>query len=273
MGLFKPDIDKLSKNKNIKRLIKALEYEDKSVETTNQIRKDAEEALIKNAIYISVKDLSVAEEDAIRGMINFKSLPIHISAKLLHRGMDINFGKYEGFLIEWQVLSAEVDKVLLLSVKSLDCKPYNEIQSDVTWETCTLRKWLNGEFVSGSFSQEEQSQILLVINKNPDNLKYNIPGGRDTSDKVFCLSYDEVDKYMPSEKYRMCCPTEYAKRQGVYACANKACAWWLRSPGSIASMAEDINEYGTINHVGYDVDGDNNCMDGVRPALWLNLKS
>ena len=58
--------------------------------------------------------------------------------------------------IEWQVLKVESDRVLMVSKYCLDCKKYNETYTDVTWETCTLRKWLNNDFKKAAFSTEEQ---------------------------------------------------------------------------------------------------------------------
>ena len=46
--------------------------------------------------------------------------------------------------IKWRILSVdENNNALLLADKGLDCKPYNENEEDVTWETCSLRTWLN----------------------------------------------------------------------------------------------------------------------------------
>lgn len=41
--------------------------------------------------------------------------------------------------------------MLLLSEKSLDEKPYNMKAANVTWETCTLRDWLNNTFIHEAF--------------------------------------------------------------------------------------------------------------------------
>lgn len=45
--------------------------------------------------------------------------------------------------IEWLVLEKKDNKSLIISKYALDCQPYNERKENVTWETCTLRKWLN----------------------------------------------------------------------------------------------------------------------------------
>ncbi|MBP3696995.1 MAG: hypothetical protein J6J45_05560, partial [Clostridia bacterium] len=63
----------------------------------------------------------------------------------------ITFGSYEQDNdlsngkepIEWLVLDKQDGKVLVISKYALDAKPYNDEYVDVTWETCTLRSWLN----------------------------------------------------------------------------------------------------------------------------------
>ena len=68
----------------------------------------------------------------------------------------ITFGKYEQDNnvgngredIEWLVLDVKDNKALIISKYGLDCQPYNASQAEVTWENCTLRKWLNDNFLS-----------------------------------------------------------------------------------------------------------------------------
>ena len=48
--------------------------------------------------------------------------------------------------IKWQILSKNGNDLFLLADKALDCKAYNETYTGVTWETCTLRTWLNDDF-------------------------------------------------------------------------------------------------------------------------------
>ena len=46
--------------------------------------------------------------------------------------------------IQWIVLEVVKDeKVLLLSQNAIACKPFNYGFGDCTWETSSLRKWLN----------------------------------------------------------------------------------------------------------------------------------
>ena len=50
--------------------------------------------------------------------------------------------------------------MLVISRYGLDCKPYNTEYEEITWETCSLRSWLNGEFYETAFIPEEKNVIL-----------------------------------------------------------------------------------------------------------------
>lgn len=115
----------------------------------------------------------------------------------------IVFGHYEqdGDLsngpepIEWEIVSEEDGRLLLISRYALDCQPYNNENAASTWETCSLRAWLNDDFVNTAFSSAEQEYIIPATLTNPDNEIWGIEGGNDTEDMVFCLSYEEVMQY------------------------------------------------------------------------------
>ena len=47
--------------------------------------------------------------------------------------------------IVWRVLVVEGDKALLISDICLVAKPYNTKWEAFTWESCTLRAWLNAD--------------------------------------------------------------------------------------------------------------------------------
>ena len=113
--------------------------------------------------------------------------------------------------IEWRVLTVENGRALVISEKLLDCVKYNEGYTDVTWETCTLRKWMNGEFLNKAFSSSEQSKIATVTNQNPDNPEYGTQGGNATQDRIFALSIEEANQYFRNDGDRMAAPTVYPR--------------------------------------------------------------
>lgn len=145
-------------------------------------------------------------------------------------GNYVSFGTYpqtkagnDATPIEWLVLARDGNKALLISRYGLDAQPYNKDNTSVTWETCTLRTWLNGMFYNKAFSSAEQAAILTT---NVDNSKsqcysgWNTSGGNNTQDKVFLLSYAEASKYFgvtynSSNTKSRVAPTAYAIAQGA----------------------------------------------------------
>lgn len=172
--------------------------------------------------------------------------------------------------IEWLVLAKEGTKILVISKEALDCKPYNTSYTDVTWETCTLRKWLNNGFINAAFSADERTMIPTVTvsaDKNPD---YSTNPGNATQDQVFLLSITEANKYFSSGSARQCKPTDYAVANGAGENDSGNCWWWLRSPGYCRDDAALVGNVGDVDERGYIVIGD---YGAVRPALWIDLNS
>ena len=177
--------------------------------------------------------------------------------------------------IEWIVLAKEDGKALVISRYALDCSQYDTSKSDVTWETSSLRKWLNGPFLNTFRAEERNSMIETTVtaDKNPS---YSTSPGNDAADKVFLLSIAEVNRYFGSDEARQCVPTDYAKAQGVWKSRNYAigdratCCWWLRSPGSLSDHAALVLDDGAVETDGRAV---YNILGGVRPALWIDLGS
>lgn len=186
--------------------------------------------------------------------------------------------------IEWLILARYGNKALLISRYGLDAQPYNTDFTNVTWETCTLRTWLNGTFYNKAFSSAEQSAILTT---NVNNSKYqcysgwSTNGGNNTQDKVFLLSYAEANKYFgvtydnSSNTKSRVAPTAYAIAQGGRKSPSKktadgtAAGWWLlRSPGSYQRYAAYVSSDGSLSDHNVDYGS-----ASVRPALWVNVET
>ena len=186
--------------------------------------------------------------------------------------------------IEWLVLARDGDKALLISRYGLDAQPYNKDHTSVTWETCTLRTWLNGTFYNKAFSSAEQAAILTTNVDNSKNQCYSgwsTSSGNNKQDKVFLLSYAEANKYFgvtydnSSNTKSRVAPTAYAIAQGAWTSySNKttdstyAGWWWLRSPGTYQDYAAIVYFVGSLDFNYVDSDS-----GSVRPALWVNLES
>ena len=176
--------------------------------------------------------------------------------------------------IEWIVLESDDETALLISRYALDAQPYNTKYKSITWEKCTLRRWLNNQFYNRAFSTEERKTILksnVSADKNPS---YSTNPGNATKDSVFLLSIAEADKYFASDEARMCALTDYAIQQGAgrsvsYTVDGRpACWWWLRSPGSSSSCAALVSYGGS-----FSVGGDYFYYSGgaVRPCIRIQL--
>lgn len=195
---------------------------------------------------------------------------------MLRRTDTICFGRYaqeengSPKPIEWQVLARENRRMLVISKYALDCKPYHTEYTAVTWEACSLRKWLNGTFINNAFSSGEQSRIQTTTVTADKNPSYSTSPGNNTTDKVFLLSITEVNQYFSSNSALECQGTAYCYAQGAYKGSNGNCWWWLRSPGLDSYSAAYVSNGGSV----YD-DGDSVNYDrgAVRPALWINLGS
>ncbi len=208
-----------------------------------------------------------------------KKQEVLIKLKSAQTGDIVTFGNYEqdgntgngAEPIEWLVLDKKDDRMLVISRYGLDGQPYNTIDTAVTWETCTLRNWLNSEFYNTAFSDSEKASVITTTVENPNNARRGTQGGNATSDNVFCLSIDEANRYFASDEARATKPTEYAVSRGASTWTEKDqfagnCWWWLRSPGSTQSDAADVRKDGYVVDSGFYV------YDGrfaVRPALWI----
>lgn len=176
--------------------------------------------------------------------------------------------------IEWLVLTKENNKILVVSDKALDCKPYNQSRDYVTWETCSLRNWLNNDFINAAFTAEERAMIPTVTVSADMNPEYNTNPGNATKDRVFLLSIVETEKYFTSDEARKCVPTEYAISNGAYTSdsytkgGKVTCWWWLRSPGGNRNRAAYVDLDGSVFRNGYFVSYDDGS---VRPALWISI--
>lgn len=212
--------------------------------------------------YILLKDISY--KDSKEKCAEIKTKYNQILMRKAAVGDKITFGTYEqdnvtsngAEDIEWLVLAKENNKILVISDKALDSQPYNEKRQSITWEQCSLRKWLNDSFLNAAFNEEERALIQITAVYDPFN---------PTKDKIFLFSIYEATKYLRKDQ-RACAKTIYAQTPRAYL-NNSFCCWWLRSSS---------RDFAAI------VDNDGSC-DGkecvviyqdvfVRPALWISIE-
>ncbi len=163
-------------------------------------------------------------------------------------GMDKN-----GDTIEWIVLEKSNNKALLLSKYLLTSHMFNDVYTYIDWENCTLRKWLNSEYINTIFSKKEQGSILTA-----DVISDDAYSNKDcvvTEDKLFLLSFDEVNKYFSTDNQRVA----FYKDGGSNV-------WWLRVGSATVGGIRVVSSDGETGGNGYRCD---DVGPGVRPALWV----
>ena len=203
----------------------------------------------------------------------------------------MKFGKYN-----WRVLDSQDDKKLILTEDIVEVRPYDAEFTDeydygnLVWEACSLRRYLNGEFLSG-FTGEEQGRIIETKVVTPNNEWYGIWGGKSTHDRVFLLSLEEADRYFggsgdylgerrkdldfDADRYFERDDGGYfsngydsdraAKHGGIPA------FWWLRSPGIHRASAAAVFYNGGVCVFGLDIGAILDAVCGVRPAMWVRV--
>lgn len=202
----------------------------------------------------------------------------------LKKGDVVRFGRYPQKKdpaaapepIEWIVLETGGKSAKLISRYGLTAKAYDEPpRRPVTWENCTLRRWLNGEFLQTAFTEAEQERLAVVTVEAEAGPFY--AERNDTLDKVFLPETDEAEQYFGNNAERICIPTEKAAAEGVYTGKNpgEGCWWWLRTPG--ISMPDFIcvtDADGSFDEDGFPAEtfeANGNGNIAVRPVIVLKL--
>ena len=204
--------------------------------------------------------------------------------------------------IKWRIIEVNDKAVTLLSDREMDCAPYNTVDTEVNWESCTLRSFLNGydascnsagidysnspsdSFFGTAFLPEEQQGIIPDAVENPKNSYYGTDCGNTTLDRVFILSSADVFSseaagrhgfYMgngvddPARRFR---PTMYAMARGTWYSPVEAYRgngfWFMRTNGYTGATATYICDFGYIYNRGTGVI----CNDsGILPAIRVDL--
>lgn len=217
----------------------------------------------------------------------------------------VQYFRYEP--IKWRILNVNGNDALLLSEKAVDAQRYHTTRESVTWETCTMRSWLNGydssfngnaedytklNFINHAFTSDERSAIKTtkVINDTYQTTFRSIVlnwikttkvinDTDHTGDKIFLLSENEVCNSDTAVSYGFeeFCDTSYAR-----VCEGSAFVtamygdeedfgvgyyWWWLRSQGITDHTAFVNYDGGVYDAFY-VD----CSGvAIRPALHLDL--
>ena len=200
-------------------------------------------------------------------------------------GSIIVFGDYQ-----WKILDIKDGKMLILTDEIIEQRDYHDKKENITWEHSEIRNFLNNDFFE-RFSASDKERILTTLNKNADNPWYTSCGGRDTVDRVFLLSLDEVvrlyfgdssrllDNPKKNQRYWFDRKDENnIKRRALFI--DSPWWWWTRTPGKNNKVSIYIHGDGNIGIQGNGISKTSfNTLHyitksnegGVRPAIWVKL--
>lgn len=217
-------------------------------------------------------DEAIAAFEALKGYKDSaKKIEFANYIKSITLGSSWNLGTYEQDAnaangketIEWIILDKKGTQLLLISKYALDCQTYNTENDDVTWETSSLRAWLNATFYGNAFSEQDQALIVQSLVSADLHPTHQTPAGNATEDHLFLLSHVEAEKYFTKDADRLCTATPYALSQG----AREDCRWWLRTPTYNLRVVSYVSGDGSISRYGDSI----NNAEAIRPAMWIDL--
>ena len=220
-------------------------------------------------------------------------------------GSEVYFGRYEHDddlsngpdPLPWQVIAVEDNRALLLTRDVISFEGnsgYSYIninmylQNDTgdgssginwagrtNWENSELRYSLNTDFLDEAFLPEEQKAILTTLVKaEPHPLSDAGVVGNDTQDKIFILSYSEVERYLPEPTMRLSQLIQTDRsRLGDAIPDTPTAAWCLRAP-RLAALYKTSYRY--VHTCGISKDGElvrdiSGQGLGQRLACWVDL--
>lgn len=141
--------------------------------------------------------------------------------------------------IDWVVLNILDEKMLLITREIIEKRPFHQSYDSVNWDTCSLRAYLNGDFIR-RFCTDDLTRIAR---------------GKNSDDTVFLLSVEEANLYFADDLQRI------AHFRGTPR-------WWYLRTTGIGNHVAFVDKDGTINTHGCRVD---NPYCGVRAAIYLKM--
>lgn len=149
--------------------------------------------------------------------------------------------------VSWRILAIRNNRVLVISDKVLDARPFASIDPDFdgeyqqrngkldldawvkdhpsrrnaivkkyktpqTWDISDIRPWLNGVFFRELFTSEEQRLILNTELEPVENPLDRSQRTKRTKDKLFLLSLEEIGLYFAKEGAALECKTSGSSR-------------------------------------------------------------
>ncbi|MDR1698133.1 MAG: DUF6273 domain-containing protein [Erysipelotrichaceae bacterium] len=171
--------------------------------------------------------------------------------------------------IKWRVL--DEDRGMVLSDKILEAKEFSEYMKYSTdWQYSSLRFYLNDQWLSNSFTQDEKD--LILYSEHLGDSSFSGAYVNSTLDYVYLPSGVEyMDPHLGFENdlgfddARRSVATDYARATGCFFFMSNCGIYHSRSAATGGQMVCWSGEDGQINYAAA-----NNPSIGVRPALNLD---
>lgn len=185
-----------------------------------------------------------------------------------------NDGTYHYFKFEpikWRVMDVTDHLAYLISDVALDTQKYNQEARDVSWNTSSLRSWLNGYDASNNqagIDYRSNNFMNTAFGSNEKDILIST-----NNDKVTILSEEALkntNSYgFHKQDSRTCKASEYAQAMGAHPDSFGACNWWTSTNGNSSLTAKYIQQSGESYTKGYSVAYAGNV---VRVAVTIDLK-
>ncbi len=175
----------------------------------------------------------------------------------------ITLGTYSGSSISWIPITYDYEnrKIFLLSEKVLLNMAHMDSTSTLSyymWSESLIRTWLNGEFLTGSFTDSEKS---LILDTTLETLISGTKTKENTEDKIFLVSRSDISGLDTST-------TKAVNLSG------NATSWWTRdgNEGTETTSSSTDKYVYTFDSDGYGSNISSGTTNrGVRPAMWISF--
>ena len=166
--------------------------------------------------------------------------------------------------IKWRILSLDGSNALLIADMNIDSRRFNDDYChSITWEDSSIRQWLNGDFYTTAFNEDERGSFIQTAS---DNLY--LLSSEDTLNKDYGFSIHSDNASITRQTKN----TDYAICKGAWTDDSDDCTgngwWWLSSPGSMPYDAAYVSSNGSEDLTGYIAVNDGG---GVRPVMNIDL--
>ena len=195
----------------------------------------------KGRFYMTLGMYSYAMDnfDRLGGKFQTDQLSFACKLALIREGepnTSVRFGDYK-----WKILdkSQEEQTAILIAADigeghDLRAVSYHETDEDVTWENCSLRRWLNEDILEGHFSEDEKARIQAFERPATVNETYSTAYSETVTDYLALLSAEEIEQY-----------------QDIVSTLGNDC--WVRTPGHAPDTAVFITSAHVIRDYGVPV--------------------